>query len=76
MAYTLVHTYLQKFSLFKYRKNLFNFDPGDSLAYANGSAFTTSDQDNDAYPNNCANDKAYRGGWWYPSSCGFVSHRN
>ena len=36
---------------------------GDSLAYHNTQKFTTKDNDNDAYTNNCAN--KYFGGWWY-----------
>ena len=51
-----------------YRLRLSGFDAAsstvkDSLSYANGAAFTTSDQDNDAWSSNCA--VAYLGAWWY-----------
>ena len=39
--------------------------PGDSLAYHNGMRFTTRDNDNDQYRNNCA--QTHTGGWWYNS---------
>jgi len=36
---------------------------GDSLAYHNGSEFSTFDNDNDSDPSNCA--EVHKGGWWY-----------
>ena len=35
----------------------------DSLSYANGAAFSTSDNDNDSHGGNCA--ATYKGAWWY-----------
>ena len=40
-------------------------DAGDSLTYHNGSSFSTRDQDNDQWDDNCA--VSYKGGWWYKS---------
>ena len=36
---------------------------GDSLAYQNGSPFSTYDRDNDAYLHNCA--AMWEGAWWF-----------
>ena len=36
---------------------------GDGLAYHNGSRFSTRNNDNDAWPYNCA--QRYTGAWWY-----------
>ena len=36
---------------------------GDSLSYHVGQHFSTYDQDNDAYSENCA--VSQKGGWWY-----------
>ena len=36
---------------------------GDSLSYQLGQQFSTYDQDNDPWIDNCA--VAYRGAWWY-----------
>ena len=38
---------------------------GDSLAYHNGSRFSTIDNDNDIWYNNCA--QVWTGAWWYRS---------
>ncbi|CAL4219395.1 unnamed protein product [Meganyctiphanes norvegica] len=38
-------------------------DAGDSLAYNNGEAFSTSDADNDEWSGNCAD--YYKSGWWH-----------
>jgi len=38
---------------------------GDSLSRHRGYAFTTKDQDNDDWSNNCAVE--YKGAWWYDS---------
>ncbi|KAM6170119.1 ficolin-2-like [Rhynchocyon petersi] len=38
---------------------------GDSLKTHNNNFFTTKDQDNDPYANNCA--ELYKGAWWYES---------
>ena len=35
----------------------------DSLSFANGAAFSTSDNDNDGHGSNCAAN--YKGAWWY-----------
>ena len=35
----------------------------DSMAYQNGSPFSTRDRDNDAWSRNCAT--SYGGAWWY-----------
>ena len=40
---------------------------GDSLAYHNGRRFSTRDQDNDVWSNNCASYYWSRGAWWYGS---------
>lgn len=50
----------------KYKLSIgrYSGDAGDAFASRhNGFAFSTHDQDNDAYEQNCA--KAYKGGWWY-----------
>ena len=39
---------------------------GDSLSGHRGHKFSTRDQDNDAWPNSCA--ERFKGAWWY-SSC-------
>lgn len=39
---------------------------GDSLLRHHGYLFTTKDQDNDSYEDNCA--ERHKGGWWY-SAC-------
>jgi len=44
----------------------------DSLAYLNGSQFSTHDRDNDRSNGHCAS--TFHGGWWY-NSC-FLSHLN
>ncbi|ODN03066.1 Tenascin-R [Orchesella cincta] len=52
----------------KYRIHIADYsgDAGDSLAYHNGMAFTTTDFDNDLEKNvNCA--QKYHGAWWYKS---------
>jgi hypothetical protein len=42
------------------------FYAGDSLAYHNGMAFSTKDEDNDVEKaTHCA--QRYQGGWWYKS---------
>ena len=38
---------------------------GDSLAYHNGNRFSTRDQENDAWIDNCA--QTFKGAWWYKS---------
>ena len=38
---------------------------GDSLVYHNGMTFSTKDEDNDAWGDNCA--VTYKGAWWYNS---------
>ena len=53
-----------------YRIQVSGFDPQqsniqDSLSYHNGSAFSTSDNDNDSSESNCA--ALYLGAWWYKS---------
>ena len=41
----------------------------DTIAYNNGSPFSTYDDDNDAHGGNCARERE-GGGWWY-NSCNF-----
>ena len=48
---------------YKLKVSGYSGNAGDSFSYQNGMNFTTKDQDNDAYPNNCATD--YKGAWWY-----------
>ena len=36
---------------------------GDSLSYHRAMQFSTKDQDNDVYPQSCA--QVYKGAWWY-----------
>ena len=43
----------------------------DPMAYHNGMYFTTRDNDNDKYGNNCAQVNGPGGGWWY-KSCTFI----
>ncbi|KAL9985717.1 hypothetical protein ACROYT_G008155 [Oculina patagonica] len=49
---------------------------GDSLSYARGYPFSTKDQDNDTWSNNCA--VSFKGAWWYadchPSNLNGVYH--
>ena len=40
-----------------------NSSAEDALIIHNGAAFSTSDNDNDIWPNNCA--QAVKGAWWY-----------
>ena len=40
----------------------------DSMAWQNGMRFTTRDNDNDAWPNNCA---PFRNGAWWYNACTF-----
>ena len=50
----------------KYRLSVGSYltgDAGDSLSNQNGMQFSTKDQDNDAWPNSCA--QVYNGAWWY-----------
>ncbi|KAG8447847.1 hypothetical protein GDO86_015088, partial [Hymenochirus boettgeri] len=50
----------------KYKLLLGNFEEGnagDSMAAHRNMKFTTKDQDNDSYGDNCSN--LYKGGWWY-----------
>ncbi|XP_028390981.1 ryncolin-1-like [Dendronephthya gigantea] len=51
----------------KYRLtiNMYSGDAGDSLAYHNQRQFSTKDNDNDAWRDNCA--KKRKGAWWYKS---------
>ena len=51
-----------------YRLSIAGFDTEistvqDSLAFADGMAFSTSDNDNDLYDGNCA--EMFLGAWWY-----------
>ena len=49
----------------KYQLNVAGYsgDAGDSLAWQNGSDFSTRDQDNDRWGSNCAT--YFKGAWWY-----------
>merc|ERR1712228_902874 len=53
-----------------YRLNVSQYHgtSGDKLSYANGAAFSTIDNDNDVWTNNCATQ--YKGAWWYTACHG------
>ena len=51
----------------KYQLNVggYSGDTGDNLSYHSGMNFSTKDQDNDAWGNNCVVE--YKGAWWHKS---------
>ncbi|XP_076099724.1 ficolin-2-like [Mytilus galloprovincialis] len=70
----------------KYKLTISNYsgNAGDGMSYYNGMKFTTYDQDNDKYRDNCAELTLFKGGWWY-NDCwteneavlnGHYTHRN
>ncbi|XP_056001158.1 angiopoietin-related protein 7-like [Ostrea edulis] len=69
-AYALYSTFQVGNENSKYRLTVSGYSgtAGDSLGYHNGRHFTTHDEDNDIYSNNCA--VRHHGAWWY-SQCGY-----
>ena len=64
-AYAKYSTFMVGDSSSKYTLTVSGYTgtAGDSLAYHDGSQFTTKDQDNDNSPVNCA--ESFHGAWWY-----------
>ncbi|VDI32418.1 Hypothetical predicted protein, partial [Mytilus galloprovincialis] len=54
----------------KYRLSISNYsgNAGDGMSQFNGMKFTTYDEDNDKYSDNCASH--FKGGWWYNNCWG------
>ena len=65
MRYAKYTTFRVLDSSRKYQLNIAGYSgtAGDDLAYHNGMKFSTKDQDNDRYVQNCA--VLYKGAWWY-----------
>ncbi|XP_063427382.1 fibrinogen-like protein 1 isoform X2 [Mytilus trossulus] len=70
----------------KYQLTIGNYsgNAGDGMSQFNGMKFSTYDQDNDNYSDNCADHALFKGGWWY-NGCwksnatilnGHYTHRN
>ena len=54
-------------SSIKYKMGISGYsgNAGDALTYHSGQFFSTKDQDNDVWPQNCA--QTFKGAWWYKS---------